>query len=91
MGIYDHAGPPTSAPSMRPTYLLLAQTAGIRLRHLQVFWLLDLVPWMLVFGPDGALYVSVDKQYEAATSYGNPAEYDSTGCVLRVNVLPDGK
>lgn len=56
----------------------------------QVFSLVTLVPWMLAIGPDGALYVSVDQQYEAASSYGNPQEYDVTGAVFRIELLADG-
>jgi hypothetical protein len=49
-----------------------------------------LVPWMLTFGPDGALYVSTDDQYDTESTYGDPAEYLTTGSVLRVDVLPNG-
>ncbi len=58
---------------------------------LQVFPLETLVPWMLAVGPDGALYVSVDQQYEAASSYGNPQEYNVTGAVIRIELLADGE
>lgn len=58
---------------------------------MQNFELGTLVPWMLAVGPDGALYVSVDQQYEAASSYGNPSEYDETGAVLRIELLADGE
>lgn len=61
------------------------------MHYSQVLDLGDLVPWMLAIGPDGALYVTVDIQYEAQSSYGNPAEYGSTGSILRVELLPDGE
>lgn len=59
--------------------------------HEQVFQTAHLVPWMLVFGSDGKLYVSADLQYSAASSYGNPDEYGQTGRILQIHVHPDGK
>jgi hypothetical protein len=50
-----------------------------------------MVPWMLAFGSDGDLYVSCDDHYDTATTYGDPADYDMTGLIIRIFIGQDGE